>query len=111
MSPASLARIFQPPPTRWGLRGDPYLWQEMEQTLAAVPLPASPAAVDDLLASLYLQLVGEAPRAGRHTFVARFAHGGMSSGYVDADFWLTQGLPLLQRRLLALLAAGPGATT
>lgn len=107
----SLARVFQPPPPRWGLRGDPYLWQEMEQALAAAPLPASPAALADLLANLYLQLVGEAPHASRHTFVARFAHGGMSSGYVDADFWLTQGLPLLQRRLLALLAAGSGAPT
>jgi hypothetical protein len=47
--------------------------------------------------------VGEAPRAGRHTFVARYAHGGMSSGYIDADFWLAHGLPLLRRRLLALL--------
>jgi len=93
------------------LRGDPYLWQEMEHALAAAPLPASPAAVADLLANLYLQLVGEALHAGRHTFVARFAHGGMSSGYVDADFWLTQGLPLLQRRLLTLLAAGLGAAT
>jgi len=64
--------------------------------------------VDDALASLYLKLVGEAPSAGRCTFVAHFAHGGMSSGYVDADFWLTQGLPLLKRRLLA---AGLGAAT
>jgi hypothetical protein len=47
--------------------------------------------------------VGEAPSAGRRPFVARYAHGGMSSGYVDADFWLTQGLPLLKSRLLALL--------
>ena len=93
------------------MRGDPYLWQEMERTLAAAPLPASPAALADLLANLYLKLVGEAPRAGRQTFVARFAHGGMSSGYVDADFWLTPCLPLLQRRLLALLAAGSGAPT
>jgi len=93
------------------LRGDPYLWQEMEQALAAAPLPVSPAALADLVANLYLQLVGEAPHAGRHTFVACFAHGGMNSGYVDADFWLTQGLPLLQRRLLALLATRRGAAT
>jgi hypothetical protein len=27
----------------------------------------------------------------------------MSSGHVDAGFWLTQGFPLLKRRLLAHL--------
>ena len=103
MEAASLTAIFQPPPPRWGLRGDPYLWQELAQALAEHPLPAGPAAIDALLAALYQKLVGEAPSAGRRSFVARYAHGGMSSGYVDADFWLTQGLPLLKRRLLALL--------
>jgi len=103
MDAASLRAVCQPPPARWGLRGDPYLWQELTQALAAQPLPTSPAAVDSLLTSLYAQLVGEAPRTGRHTFVPRYAHGGMGSGYVDADFWLTYGLPLLRRRLRALL--------
>jgi molybdenum cofactor cytidylyltransferase len=103
MDASGLQRIFEPPPPRWGLRGDPYLWQEMAQALAERPLPASPAAIDNLLASTYLLLVGEAPAAGRRTYVPRYAHGGMSSGYVDADFWLTQGFPLLKGRLLALL--------
>ena len=103
MDSTSLTFVFQPLPTQWGLRGDPYLWQELEQTLADRPLPASAAAIDDLLSSCYLSLVGEAPSAGRRTFVARYAHGGMSSGYVDADFWLARGLPLLRHRLLALL--------
>lgn len=102
MDTASLAFVCQPPPPRWGLRGDPYLWQELAQALAEQPLPTS-AAVDEVLAALYQKLVGEAPGPGRYTFVARYAHGGMSSGYVDAGFWLTHGLPLLKRRLLALL--------
>ena len=103
MDAASLRAVCQPPPARWGLRGDPYLWEDLAQALAGQPLPTSPAAVDNLLRSLYEQLVGEAPRAGCYTFVARYAHGGMSSGYVDANFWLAHGLPLLRRRLLALL--------
>jgi len=103
MDAASLVAVCQPPPARWGLRGDPYLWQELAQALAEQPLPTSPVAVDSLVAGLYAQLVGEAPRPGCHTFVARYAHGGMSSGYVDADFWLDHGLPLLRQRLLALL--------
>jgi molybdenum cofactor cytidylyltransferase len=103
MNATALQHVFQPPPPRWGLRGDPYLWQDLEQALAAQPQPGSPAAVDALLARLYLALVGENPSAGHRTYVPRYAHGGLSSGYVDADFWLTQGLPLLRQRLLGLL--------
>jgi hypothetical protein len=98
-----LQLLLHPPPTQWGLRGDPYLWQELAQALAKWPLPASPAAADALLTALYLELVGEAPNAGRQPCVARYAHGGMSSGHVAADFWLTQGFPLLKSRLLAQL--------
>ena len=47
--------------------------------------------------------MGEAPNVGRQPFVARYAHGGLSSGRVAADFWLTQGFPLLKKRLLAQL--------
>lgn len=85
----SLQQLLHPPPSRWGLRGDPYLWQELAQALAEQPLPTSAAAADALLTSLYLALVGEAPAAGRQPFVAHYAHGGMSSGHVAADFWLT----------------------
>ena len=95
---------MQPPPPRWGLRGDPYLWQELAQAQAAWPLPSSPTAIDNLLATYYLALVGEVTGAGRHTFVPGYAHSGTSSGYVDADFWLIQGFPLLKSRLLTLRA-------
>lgn len=103
MDAVSLRAVCQPPPARWGLRGDPYLWQELAQALAEQPLPVSAAAIDSLLLALYERLVGEAPVAGRYSFVARYAHGGMSSGYVDADFWLAHGLPLVRQRLVTLL--------
>ncbi|GAB3637370.1 hypothetical protein GCM10027422_29600 [Hymenobacter arcticus] len=101
MKNPDLQLLIQPTPAQWGLRGDPDLWQELGQALAEQPLASSPAAADALLASLYLALVGEAPATGRQPFVARYAHGGMSSGRVSADFWLTQGFPLLKSRLLA----------
>ena len=93
--------LSQPLPAQWGLRGDPYLWQELVQALAAQPLPSSPAAADALLARLYQELVGEAPSAGRQPFVARYAFGGMRNGRVSADFYLSQCFPLLKSRLLA----------
>ncbi len=98
-----LQRIFEPPPAQWGLRGDPYLWQDLARTMLALPLPESATAADELLRRLYQQLVGEAPAAGRRPFVARYQGGGMSSGHVDANFWLERGFPLLKSRVLAIL--------
>jgi hypothetical protein len=100
----SIHQYLSEAPARWGLRGDPYLWQELTHALAEQPLPTHEAEADALLAGLYLELVGEALVPGRRPFVARYAHGGMSSGHVAADFWLTEGLPLLKSRLLALAA-------
>lgn len=100
MNSHTLQHVFRPP-ARWGLRGYPYRWQELEQALAELPPPASPAALNGLLRTLYERLVGEAPVAGNYPFVARYQGGGMSSGRVDASFWLTRGFPLLKGQLLA----------
>jgi hypothetical protein len=67
MDATALRQIFHPTPGQWGLRGDPYLWQELEQVFAQ-PL-ASPAAADALLRTLYANVVGEAPAPGRQVFV------------------------------------------
>ncbi|RZK33204.1 MAG: hypothetical protein EOO61_15710 [Hymenobacter sp.] len=100
-----LQRIFHPKPDQWGLRGDPYLWQELEYVCTSLQLPGSAAEIDSLLQCLYLNLVGEALAHGRQPFVARYQGGGMSSGHLEANFWLERGFPLLKSRMLDLLSA------
>ncbi|MBO9828532.1 hypothetical protein J7373_09765 [Xanthomonas sp. A2111] len=103
---ADMARLFQVEPSRWGGRGDPYLWEEMASALAGVPLPATAAQCEALLAESFARLVGTAldDASVESVFVPRLSHGGMSSGYVSLVFWRATALPLLLARHAAALA-------
>jgi hypothetical protein len=93
-----LAQIFQVEPAQWGLRGDPYLWREMKETLGDYAYPSTEAQFTALLELTYQRLTG-APLKQRDTiFIERYDHGGMSSGCVWPQFWLEQAIPLLQAR-------------
>jgi hypothetical protein len=91
----TLIQIFGKDPYQWGLRGDPYLWQEMKNVLADHAYPDSESELIFLLEQTYEQLVGKSIKEPEPLFVERFAHGGMSSGYVDPRFWTEKGFPLL----------------
>jgi hypothetical protein len=97
----TIARLFQESPTRWGLRGDPYLWQDMRATLSSYVYPSTEAQLTVLLEQTYQQLTG-APLSNRDpVFVERYSHGGMSSGYVSPAFWAETAIPLLLARYRA----------
>ena len=36
-----VSQVFDPKPEQWGLRGDPYLWDELKEKLEHVELPES----------------------------------------------------------------------
>jgi hypothetical protein len=90
--------LFEPEPTQWGLRGDPYLWQEMKIHFADKPMPPS---VDDLVSYLELafETITEKPITTESPFrVERFSHGGMSSGGISPQFWRDTLIPMLVGR-------------
>ena len=97
----TIASLFQEAPTRWGLRGDPSLWQEMQATLASHAYPSTEAEFTVLLEQTYQQLTGTPLSNHDHVFVERYSHGGMSSGYVSPPFWAETAIPLLQARYRA----------
>ena len=97
----TIARLFQEEPTRWGLRGDPNLWQEMQATLASHAYPGTEAQLTELLEQTYQQLTGALLSNYDPVFVERYSHGGMSSGYVSPPFWAETAIPLLQARYRA----------
>ena len=39
---------------------------------------------------------------GVFAVIGQFAHGGMSSGRVDNEWWMKEGIPLLKSRLNTL---------
>lgn len=99
MSITTLSDLFQPEPISWGCRGDPYLWQEMSETLAALPLPPSEAQLAEILEATFERLVGLPTSAQESSvFIERHAHGGMSSGHISLGFWRETALPLFLAR-------------
>lgn len=104
MPTTTLSELFQPEPIQWGLRGDPYLWQEMSEALAALPLPPSEAQLAEILEATFERLIGLPTSAEESSvFVERHAHGGMSSGHISVKFWRETALPLLLARYHAAL--------
>ena len=91
--------IFEPEPSAWGLRGDPYFWRYLKERLADVDLPLDPDRLEKFIRSEHLRLSGK-PMVPKGIAVAeRFAHGGMSSGGLYGSWWLEKGIPLLRERL------------
>jgi hypothetical protein len=93
-----VATLFHNPPAQWGFRGDPHLWNEMQVPLEDCPYPSTEEAFMVLLEQTYHQLTGSPAGKSEPIFVERYNHGGMSGGYVSAQFWTEKAFPLLLSR-------------
>jgi hypothetical protein len=99
------AELFDPAPSRWGLRGDPWVWQAMQDHLGATYLPPALGEVEKMLYAAFNRLVGVdlGTEIKPSVYREEFAHGGMSSGGIHLDTWRNELLPLLVDRARALL--------
>lgn len=93
-----LSAVFNERPAQWGLRGDPYLWDEMKAALEDCVYPATEEELAALLGETYERLTGSPLSMQEPVYVERFSHGGMSSGHIDPRFWAGTALPLLLTR-------------
>lgn len=102
---ATMAVLFDPEPTPWGLRGDPHLWRAMRDRLSGTDVPASVDEAIALLRAVFGELVGLDLAEAELSAVYRgeYAHGGMSSGMVHLDTWRERLMPLLVERARVLL--------
>lgn len=94
-------------PDQWGLRGDPYLWREMRGYLAGQPVPSRDVEIYEAVAAAFEALTGKSMESIGHVYVERYAHGGMSSGHVDPEFWRTD----VQRFLREIRSSEPASVT
>lgn len=94
----SISKLFLPEPSRWGLRGDPHLWREMRESFKGVPCPIDESELALLILQKFELLTGSKLQGDDSIYVARHAHGGISSGWVHPEFWLKRGIPLLCSR-------------
>ena len=99
-----LTSIFEEKPKRWGFRGDPYFWDHLKELAEDMEL-VSPDELEKWIKEEYLLLSGKpmTDDYGDFAVIRQFAHGGMSSGGVDNEWWMVEGIPLLKSRLAALL--------
>jgi hypothetical protein len=100
-----VADLFSPEPMRWGLRGDPWVWQAMRDHLTGTYLPPTLGEVEAMLVTAFNRLVGTdlATAVEPSVFREQFAHGGPSSGGVHLDIWRAELIPLLVDRARARL--------
>ena len=100
MTQEKISALFENQPRQWSLRGDRFLWQEIAETIGELPLPATEIQFIELLNITFDRLVGYPITHQQDIFIKRYAHGGMSSGYVCLQFWREKVFPLLQARYL-----------
>ena len=93
-----VSELFEDRPNGWGLRGDPYLWQELKERLSNTDMPASPKQLQAMIEQEYENATGYSIEHRHHFQIERFMHGGMSSGYISTEFWRNRAIPLLVSR-------------
>lgn len=94
-----LSEIFDEAPHSWGLRGDPYFWNDLKQHFADTKLPYSANAFVEEINSFFEQTTGDKLTKECQLYVEKYSHRGMSSGLVSGSFWIEQAIPLLLKRL------------
>ncbi|WP_368184450.1 hypothetical protein [Aestuariibius sp. HNIBRBA575] len=86
---------------RWGLRGDPLLWDALKDHFTTHPDPSDISDFKARLHQLINDIIGmNLQTAPAHIPVPAFyrENGGMSSGMVARDTWLLELVPLLEER-------------
>ena len=98
-----LSIIFEERPERWGFRGDPYFWDHLKERAKNMDM-VSPDELEKWIKKEYLSLSGKVltDEYGDFAVIEQFAHGGMSSGGVDNEWWMNEAIPLLKSRLTSL---------
>lgn len=81
--------VFAVDPGSWGLRGDPYLWEEMRVYFADEEIPSTQGEIFNKLSAAFERLTGASIHSREAVFMKRYEHGGMSSGHVSPEFWRT----------------------
>ena len=100
-STETIASLFEAGMWQWGLRGDPYLWDEMRDYFADVPLPKTAVFLQTLIKEAFTSITNHPfPTETDHAPIPikRFDHGGMSSGLVSPDFWHDKAIVELTKR-------------
>ena len=95
-----VSKYFGEPPSQWGLRGDPHLWEDLKKATETKKVPTTTNELEKILHKLFKELTGKDAKKGENIFVERYNLGGMSSGMVCSDFWLDKGFAIIIQRFI-----------
>ena len=95
-----MKKLFDKKPTQWGLRGDPFLWEELQEHFSTKIWMANKDDFEQELMTAFQLLTGEELVANRTILIERYQSGGMSNGMISSDFWIENAFPLLIERYL-----------
>lgn len=101
-----IGNLFDPEPDSWGLRGDPFLWRQMQSNLFTTPLPATEIEFTRLISDTFFVLSGNPITTKDDFYVEAFSRGGMSSGYICPVFWREQAITILKNRFVVAQSGG-----
>ena len=91
--------IFEEKPKQWGLRGDPYLWDDLLENFLIYPVSIDELEFIEVFNSAFIKLTGGSIDKVDYIYVPNYDHGGMSSGMISPEFWKEVALPMLLDRL------------
>ncbi|MBQ8198996.1 MAG: hypothetical protein IJZ76_06185 [Lachnospiraceae bacterium] len=94
-----VSAIFEEEPKQWGLRGDPYLWEDLKKEFSTVPITISLEDFVKEFKEVFEKYTGNPLTSDCHIFLSEYANSGMSSGQICGEFWMDKALPLLVERL------------
>ena len=95
----TVAIIFKERPKRWGYRGDPYLWDDLEQIFNEINVPVDGENFKEKIYLSIEQCTGQRIEEGEDIDVEMYNHRGLSSGKISHAFWCDIAIPLLVKRL------------
>ena len=87
-----LSVIFEEEPDQWGLRGDPFLWAELKEECRGKELPYHADFIVEMVCKKFEAVSGVPLTYNAKPYVAKYAHGGMSSGHLSGLFWIGRGM-------------------
>lgn len=88
-------KLMKTAPKQWGLRGDPYLWQDMREHLKNVSVPIDNGDLKKIITDVFHKITGKPIDTCDSIYMKKYAHGGMSSGCVCTHFWQNEAMSFL----------------
>lgn len=105
-----LSLIFDRKPETWGARGNPYLWDELQRLCVGESLDTDAYGIANMVCETFEKMTGKPLTFEAEEYVNSFTHGGMSSGIVTGEFWISVGIPFLIDNLKKVKAGYPVVT-